>query len=735
MSVTHAVGIDLGTTYSSIAHLNEHGEPVSLPNEEGELKTPSVVLVDGNEFVVGTEALRNAVVHPERVIENSKRYIGDPEKKWVIDGKPYTPVDVATLILKKLISAAQQQLGPIEQAVITVPALFSDAQRLATMEAGHRAGLARVEIINEPVAAALCYVLGTEGIWFTELADEQKILIWDLGGGTLDLSLVKYQKNEVSVLVSDGDLNLGGIDWNKKLAERIAAEFNREFKTDLNSDAVSRQFLSLEVEQAKRSLSARPRAAVTAQHAGKHKTYQIPVEQFEKVTQPLVDRAKEITLRMLKNNKLGWAHVDAVVTVGGASRMPMIRRALKTLSGRTLNTSLSPDQSIAHGATYYAGMLLSNDKFARSILSKEAGARLAQVKQQSVNARALGVLVRDPKTNHRIPRYLIPANTPLPAKAEETYGTVIENQPRVRLHVVESATNPNEPPVWLGTCVVDELPSNSPEGSPVAVTIHYDASARVHVTAKDVASGKQASVEIIRQQNVVPQLETRPPQEAKKPPAAPASKTAAAPPTSAPKSAIKPQTPQATRPAAPQAAKPVVAQTAKPAPQPVQPKPAQPKPPATRPVVKPRNVDLESSERPIPLCDRCGEPLGARGECAKCGPLPPRKNVATPQATRPVAKPAGAPRSGTIQTQKVAPGQKPAKPISSPPAKAAAKGGMNDDAVVDILNSPPPTPVTAPKKVPMPPIPPKAVAPAPAAKKPVPKKRDEGEDEFWKGAE
>ena len=164
-------------------YLNEHGEPVSLANQEGELATPSAVLFDDGDVVVGTEAIRNAIANPHRVVQNSKRWIGKADHHWRIDGIDYTPTDIATFILKKLLDSAQDQIGQIDQAVITVPAQFSDAQRHATVEAGHRAGLQRVDLINEPVAAALCYVLGTEGLWFTELADEQQILVYDLGGG------------------------------------------------------------------------------------------------------------------------------------------------------------------------------------------------------------------------------------------------------------------------------------------------------------------------------------------------------------------------------------------------------------------------------------------------------------------------------------------------------------------------------------------------------------------------
>jgi molecular chaperone DnaK len=508
MLTTHAVGIDLGTTYSCISYLNEHGEPVTLPNKAGELATPSVVLFDGDEPVVGTEALRTAILYPDRVVMHAKRFMGDPEKRWTVGGRPYTPVDISSLILKNLLASAREQVGEIEQAVVTVPAQFSEAQRLATIEAAHRAGLNRVDLINEPVAAALCYVLGTEGLWFSELAEQQTVLVFDLGGGTLDLSLVRYSRDEVAVIASDGDLNLGGLDWNALLLNAIGEQFRKEFRLDPRHDPESLQFLSNEVEQAKRSLSVRPKAALTCQHAGHRKTYQVEQQQFEKLSRHLVDRTEEITKRLLRERKMGWAHVDVVLTTGGASRMPMIRERLKQLSGRTLNTSLSPDLSIAHGATYYAGMLLSNDKFARSILKPKASERLARVKQRSVNARGLGILVRDSATNTRVPHYLIPPNTPLPAETTQRFGTVIANQRKVRLVVVESGAGTSEAFVRLGDCVVDNLPENLPEGSEIAVTIRYDEQAKVHVAARDVTSGKQAEAEILRAENLKPQLTT-----------------------------------------------------------------------------------------------------------------------------------------------------------------------------------------------------------------------------------
>ncbi|NQV24406.1 MAG: Hsp70 family protein, partial [Rhodopirellula sp.] len=617
MLKTHAVGIDLGTTYSCISYLNEHGEPVTLANQEGELSTPSVVLFDeGGEVIVGTEALRNAVVKPLRVVQNSKRYMGDLERKWVIDDRAYTPIDIATLVLKKLLAAAEEQIGKVEQAVITVPAQFSDIQRQWVMEAGKRAGLSKVDMINEPVAAALCYVLGTEGLWFTELAEEQRIMVYDLGGGTFDLSLVKYHKNEVKVIASSGDLNLGGIDWNRTLLDAIAKQFVKEFKVDPRSDPESLQFLALEVENTKRSLTVRPKAALTCQHGGHRKSYQIEQTQFESLTRPMVSRTCELTQAMLKDNKMGWAHVDVILTVGGSSRMPMVRNALKQLGGRTLNTSLSPDQSIAHGATYYAGMLLTNNDFAKSILNEDVSARLASIKQQSVNARGLGILVRD-ENNNRVPHYQIPANTPLPASITHQFGTVSPNQTRVHLKIVESGTKADEQYVELGTCIIEDLPPNLPENSQIKVTISYDEQARVHVSAKDVTSGKRATTEIVRAESVVvkdgvttgsaaipaaaPEVTDWQSSEIKTPVAR--RKENASPPPLPGKASLTPGSVKL-RPVS----KEIILDKSK-----------------TGAVSREIDLgdalldnDLEDAGRPVPLCNKCGETLDHRGSCPAC---------------------------------------------------------------------------------------------------------------------
>jgi len=503
MSQSRAIGIDLGTTYSCIAWLNEHGQPVTLPNAEGELSTPSVVFFDEQgQVIVGTEALRNAIASPSRVVQHAKRHMGDDGKFWKINDYRYSPVQISSLILRKLLEGAREQLGEITEAVITVPAQFGDAQREATEQAGRAAGLERVEMINEPVAAALCHVLGSDGLNFSVLSEAQQILVFDLGGGTLDLAVVRYSRDEVRVIAADGDLELGGLDWTRVLVDLAAERFLAQFGLDPRETPESLQFLSLEAEQAKRSLSVRSRAAITVRHQNRLKTWQVERAEFEQSSRVLLERCRQVVQRILQENRFGWARIDTVLTTGGASRMPMVKELLSQLSGRTLNTSLSPDQSIAHGAALYAGMLQANRQQAKSVYDREVSERLRRVQQRSVSARALGILVRDESTGQRVPHYLIGANSPLPAAVTSVFGTVVSNQRKVHVRIVESGAGSDRPATVLGDCTVSGLPADLPEGSEIEVTLSYDHQARVHVTAREPVSGAIAEVEILRADNL-----------------------------------------------------------------------------------------------------------------------------------------------------------------------------------------------------------------------------------------
>ncbi|WP_437203876.1 Hsp70 family protein [Planctomicrobium sp. SH664] len=644
-AATVPVGIDLGTTYSSLAYLTSQGQPVTAANSAGELSTPSVVLFDEHEVLVGTEALRQSITYPERAVLHAKRFMGDRNKVWVMDGRPYRPKDIAAFILKSLLTSAEEVLGKIRHAVITVPAQFSDLQRQDTVEAGLQAGLERVDIINEPVAAALCYVLG-EGMWFAELAEEQTVLVFDLGGGTFDLSLVKYNKSNVQVLASGGDLKLGGLDWNKLLEEFACDEYIKQSISDPRLDRESLQALTLEVEQVKRSLSVRPRSTLVVQHEGRRKAYVIERDYFELLSHPLLERLTTITNQLLRTQGRGWAQVDAVLVTGGSSRMPMVRNMLNRISGTTPNHTLSPDQSICHGAAYYAGMLQSGRKLESTSLLGTAQAKLGQVRQQSVSGRGLGILVRDKESAERRAHYLIPANTPLPCAYRQRFGTALPNQNYVHLHIIESGTAAEEPYVEIGDCKITGLPDNMPAGSPVEVTISYDEEARIHVEAIDLTSGSAATTVIAR----------TPPQRQQVP--------TPAPPVIDPFVMIPSDQ---DLPTATVVRTPSRNPKSQPSPDVV---PSQDPPGGGRrtqaaPLIPPvRRSKLEDADRPVPLCNQCGAILGLRGECRRCD----SKKTNKPAPSRPL-QPFPGDENASIHTDQTEP-----IPVLPPPRET---GGQN----------------------------------------------------------
>lgn len=653
MKPVHAVGIDLGTTYSCIAWLNEHGQPVTIPNEEGELSTPSVVFIERGQPVVGTEALRHAIVSPGRVIQFAKRSMGDNNRFWKIDEQRYSPIHVSALILRKLLKAARNQLGEIREAVITLPAQFSEAQRQATVLAGYEAGLERIEMINEPSAAALCHVLGQDGLAFSALAIDEQLLVFDLGGGTLDLAVIHYQPDEVRVVAVDGDLELGGIDWTKALLDLAAGKFIAEVGADPRNTPEDLQYLALEAEQAKRSLSLRPRTVISVRCGGTIRSYPIELAEFEQACRPLVERCELVVKRILAENRFGWAKINTLLTTGGATRMPMIRDALKRLSGRTLNTSLSPDQSIAHGAAYYAGMLLADRPRYQSVFRGRTAERLPSVRLKSVNARALGILIRDEDTRERVPHYLLPANTPLPASVTHVFGTVVANQTRVRVRIVESGTAPDRPHVVLGDCEITQLPPNLPEGAEIEVTISYDRQARVHVTAREPLSNRAAEVELVRRENLSD--EGTPPKNA------------------------------AARPAPIPAPAPAPASAAVPASAPERANHGEPK--ATDVALDVRDL-LEQlsdfgqsgspaafSDQPVLLCNTCGKPLARGGLCPTCG-----RTARSEPRSRPQRGSESAPadkRPKTARTTRSGPASAPSK---------QAQPDLNADEFWDIID-------------------------------------------------
>ena len=512
MPAAPRVGIDLGTTYSSLAALDRHGKPESVANAAGEFATPSAVLFEPDgEPVVGGEAARSAVAHPDRVVTHAKRFLHDAGKKWFVGGRAVTPVDVSALILRDLLDAARAKHGDVTEAVVTVPVQFGAAERRRTVEAATRAGLTDVTLIDEPVAAALCHVLAGPdaaegGLWFSELADATTVLVFDLGGGTLDLALVRYGPEGVVVRAAGGDPRLGGADFTTALADALAGQFARTHPKlrvpDPRDDPAANQALQNEVEAAKRALSVRQSTPVTLHHAGAKKTYKVDRDQFDRLTGHLVGRAREEVVRLIRGHSRGWGEVDAVLLTGGSTRVPAVRAMLKDLAGTTPSTELSPDQSVAHGACLYAGLLADDEAFARNLLGDRADRgewrdKLSAVKPGAVTGRGLGIMVRDDATGDRVPHYLIPPNAKIPAAFTQTFGLVRAGQRRVRLRVVQAGPTPDAPPAELGECLVAPLPAGLPENAPVAVTLSLDASGLVHAAAVEKTGGLTAEANLV----------------------------------------------------------------------------------------------------------------------------------------------------------------------------------------------------------------------------------------------
>ncbi|QDT17989.1 Hsp70 family protein [Alienimonas californiensis] len=507
------IGIDLGTTFSSLAALDRHGNPVSVPNAAGELATPSVVLFEPDgKAVVGTEAARRAISAGNRVVQQAKRFLSDPEKSWDVGGRSVSPTEVSALILRDLLRSARTRFGAIEEAVVTVPVQFGDAERRRTVVAAKSAGLQRVTLIDEPVAAALCHILaGSDaeegGLWFTELAAETTVLVFDLGGGTLDLAVVEYGANGVKVKAAGGDPELGGVDFTAAIADALAGQFARENAglgplADPRNDPDSEQALLNEAEEVKRSLSVREATQINIVHAGRRRSYKVERGQFEALTAHLVARAEKRVTELIREHTKGWGQIDAVLLTGGSTRIPAVRAMLKRLAGTTPSTELSPDQSVAHGACLYAGLLSRDESFAKNLLGDRADTgewrdKLSRALPAQRTGRGLGILVREVGTNAHVPHYLIPPNSTLPASATQAYGTVRPGQRRVRIRVVQAGPTPDAPPTELGDCIVEPLPEGLPENAAIAVTLSLDASGLVHTTAVEQTGGVRAETKIV----------------------------------------------------------------------------------------------------------------------------------------------------------------------------------------------------------------------------------------------
>ncbi len=495
------VGIDLGTTFSSIAQLDDQGTPVSIPNDDDEVETPSlVVLVEGGHVLVGPSRMRAAMEEPDHVIERIKRHMGESKYQRTFDGKPITPEFVSALILKKLRQDTEKRLGKISNAVITVPYYFNDARRKATQDAGRIAGLHVIDIINEPTAATLTYAWqrGELGAAGPSHDQPRTALVYDLGGGTFDVTVVRYTPTHFRVLATDGDVHLGGVDWNDRLMNHVAEEFKARHGVDFRESPSAVQMILNDCEQAKLELSEGPQTSITCRHAGKALSVSVTREQFETMTADLLQRTADTTELVLKEAGITPEQIDAVVMVGGSTLMPQVPRMLETLTGQKPHDEISPHTAVAQGAAIHAAILEAKYRGQQSELAEKVRKMLATVKQENVNSHGLGILATNPRTDKEINHVMIPKNTRLPFEVQQTFKTKHEKQQRVSIQVIEGDAPDPAACSLLGKCKITDLPADLAKGSPIEVTYAFDDAGRITVRAEDKTTGREASIEIER---------------------------------------------------------------------------------------------------------------------------------------------------------------------------------------------------------------------------------------------
>jgi molecular chaperone DnaK len=530
---THIFGIDLGTTYSSIAYVDEFGKAVIIPNAESERVTPSVVFFDEESIVVGDVAKESSKLYPDDVVCFVKRSMGEPNFIFIHNSEQYRAEEISAYILKKLAQDAEQYLGEkVTDVVITCPAYFGINEREATRKAGEIAGFNVRQIINEPTAAAIAY--GS-----LDSSEERVVLVYDLGGGTFDITMIDIRKDSVEVICTGGDHHLGGKDWDDRIVAYLVERYQAETKTDedILDDPDTWQDLQLSAEKAKKILSQRPKTPISITHGGERIKVLLEREKFEELTEDLLERTIEFTREMLQEaKKKGYHKFDEFILVGGATRMPRVKERIEKEFSITPKI-FDPDEAVAKGAAIYGWKLTLNDKLIQRLTAQikkpiqqiedipemieekvltpedlkdavrkvadETGYTLPSVESsmlrvKNVTSKSFGVVAHNPN-DEEVVFNIVLRNTPVPITKKQNFYTAIENQKSVLIRIMESETSRVEIPVSNAVEIkmaILNLPPNLPVDLPIEITFILNEEGRLHINAMETRESLQVEVVI-----------------------------------------------------------------------------------------------------------------------------------------------------------------------------------------------------------------------------------------------
>ena len=508
------VGIDLGTTFSAIAHVNEHASPEIVPNAESDRITPSVIMFEEDDLVtVGKVAKQNARAVPEQIVEFVKREMGKSREDFSLEfeGKQYSAEELSALILQKLKQDAGAYLGTeITDAVITVPAYFGDGEREATRNAGRIAGLNVLQVLNEPTAAALAYGLD-------QLGKDQTVFVFDLGGGTFDVTVMKVSGSEIKMVATSGDHRLGGKDWDDAIIIHVAHEFEKEHGENPLGDLHAYQDIQLNAIRAKESLSRRKKARIVCNHAGKSSRVELTREKFEELAKGLVQRCESACEVVLREAEMTWDGIDTVLLVGGSTRMPMVQEMIARISGKEINAQeVNPDDVVALGAAIQGTLRQmaevtsgTSDTAAKEDIPDAVmnrfigpGGQLAVTVVDGATHN-LGVVLFNEQERKEYHHLMIAKMTPVPCEASDTFGTLEPNQRSLLLRVIQGLMHGQQEDesiqfknFQIGELTL-QLPPGLPVRAPIECTYKYNLDQTLDVTAKG-PDGRTANVTIER---------------------------------------------------------------------------------------------------------------------------------------------------------------------------------------------------------------------------------------------